>query len=60
MGQQEMMAKVIRNKCQPETGASTGNPYICSAAMKIILFHTVLAYVKICTLFLIRNSIFAA
>lgn len=34
MAQQEMTAKLIRNKCQPETGVSTGNLHSYSAALK--------------------------
>ena len=60
MAQQEMTAKMIRSKCQPETGVSTGNLHSYSAALKRNLFHTILAYVKICTVFFIRNSIFIA
>lgn len=60
MAQQEMTAKLIRSKCQPETGASTGNLHDYSAALKRTLFHTILAYVKICTVFFSRNSIFTA
>jgi hypothetical protein len=60
MAQQEMTAKLIRSKCQPETGASTGNLQSYSAALKRTLFHTILACVKICTVFFSPNNIFTA
>jgi len=60
MAQQEMTAKLIRSKCQPETGASTGNLHSYSAAVNRILFHTILAYVKISTVYFSRNSIFTS
>jgi len=56
MAQQEMTAKLIRSKCQPETGASTGNLDSYSAPLKRTLFHTILAYVKIRTVFFSRNN----
>ena len=55
-----MTAKLIRSKCQPETGASTGNLHSYSAAVNRILFHTILAYVKISTVYFSRNSIFTS
>jgi len=60
MAQQEMTAKLIRSKCQPESGASTGKLHSYSATLKRKLFHTILAYVKICTVFFSPNSIFTA
>jgi hypothetical protein len=56
MAQQAMTAKLIRGKCQPETGASIGKFCSYKAILKTTLFNIIPAYMKRYTLFFLSHN----